>query len=258
MKKSFYLVFSLALFFSSCASPYRITSITRTRILIDTTFDANPDPLATAFMVPYKHEVYSIMSPVVGRVAQYLWAEKPESNLSNLMADILLWAGKNYGEEPSFGVYNMGGIRAALSAGDVTYGDILEVAPFENKICFLNLSGEKVLELFSQIAHTRGEGVSRGVNLVISPNGELLSYRLNGEEIKPDSAYRIATIDFLAEGNDYMDAFKAKTDVNAPQDSLNNMRFVIMDYFREKTAQGEVVDAQVEGRIIIDGKEETK
>ena len=32
-------------------------------------------------------------------------------------------------------MYNKGGIRADLTKGDVTYGDILDVAPFENKIC---------------------------------------------------------------------------------------------------------------------------
>ncbi|MCD8288397.1 MAG: 5'-nucleotidase C-terminal domain-containing protein [Prevotella sp.] len=250
MKKIFILLAAVMLV-SSCASHYRITGITRTRILIDSTFDLRPDAEAAAFMVPYKHEVDSIMSPVVGRAARYMWAEKPESNLSNLLSDILLWAGAAYGETPSFAVYNMGGIRAALSAGTVTYGDVLEVAPFENKICFLSLSGNKVKELFQQIARLHGEGVSRGVNLEITPEGELLKAQLNGEEIAADSTYRVATLDFVAEGNDNMTAFKDKTDVNAPQDTLNNIRFVIMDYFREKAAKGEEVDAQVEGRILV-------
>ncbi len=249
MKKSFYLLITVAVLLSACASHYQITGITRTRILIDSVYDRNPDKRAEAFMKPYKHEVDSIMSPVVGRAACYMWAQKPESNLSNLLTDILVWAGKNYNEAPDFAVYNMGGIRAALSAGDVTYGDILEVAPFENKICFLSLTGNKVLELFRQIARVHGEGVSHGVCLEITKDGKLLSARLNGESIKEDSTYRVATIDFVAQGNDYLTAFKDKTDLNAPEDSLNNMRFVIMDYFREKAAQGEIVDAKIEGRI---------
>ncbi len=251
MKKTFYVFIAAAMLAASCASHYRITGITRTRILIDSAYDAPVNPATAAFMAPYKHEVDSIMTPVVGRAARYMQAEKPESNLSNLLTDILVWAGKNYDETPSFAVYNMGGIRAALSAGDVTYGDVLEVAPFENKICFLSLTGYKVNELFRQIARLHGEGVSHGVNLEITPAGELLSARLNGEEIVADSIYRIATIDFVAEGNDGLTAFKDKTDVNAPTDSLNNVRFVITDYFREKAAKGELVDARVEGRITV-------
>ena len=66
-------------------------------------------------------------------------ADRPESDLSNLLADILVWAAKDYGESPVLGIYNMGGIRADLTKGDVTYGDVLDVAPFENKICFTTL-----------------------------------------------------------------------------------------------------------------------
>ncbi len=251
MKKNVFIALTVALLICSCASHYKITGITRTRILIDSTYDANPDPVAATFMLPYKQQVDSIMSPVVGRAAHYMAASKPESSLSNLLPDILMWASEKYGERPSFAVYNMGGIRAAFAPGEVTYGDVLEVAPFENKICFLSLSGAKVLELFQQIARTHGEGVSHGVNLVITPQGELISARLNGEEIHPDSTYRIATIDYVAEGNDYMTAFKDKTDYVAPADSINNVRFVIIDYFRSQAAKGEEVDAQTEGRIVV-------
>ncbi len=251
MRKTILPIATLLLLVFSCSSHYELTSVSRSRILIDSSYDEPEDAQAAAFMAPYKHKVDSIMSPVVGRVARYMWAEKPESNLSNLVADILVWAGKNYNESPSFGVYNMGGIRAALSEGDVTYGDILAVAPFENKICFLDLTGSDVLDLFRQIAHNRGEGVSHGVRLQISRSGELLSASLNGEEVRPDSTYRVSSIDFLVQGNDNLTAFKRKTNLNSPQDSCNNLRFVIMDYFREKQSQGIVVDSEVEGRIKI-------
>ena len=42
-------------------------------------------------------------------------AHRPESDLSNLLADIMVWAARDYNEKVDFGVYNMGGIRAALS-----------------------------------------------------------------------------------------------------------------------------------------------
>ncbi len=244
-----FLLFCTIAVLGSCTSHYRVVDITRTRVLIDSTFDAAPNASAEAFMAPYRHVVDSIMSPVVGRAAEYLSAEKPESKLSNLLPDILMWASPKYGEHPSFAVYNMGGIRAAFAKGDVTYGDVLEVAPFENKICFLSLSGEKVNELFRQIARNHGEGVSHGVQLEITPEGDLLEARLNGEEVKADSTYRITTIDFVAEGNDNMTAFRDKTDYVEHKDSTDNVRFIIIDYFRDKAAHGEAVDAQVEGRI---------
>jgi len=192
------------------------------------------------------------MGPVLGVVARDMAAVRPESDLSNLLPDILVYMAKDYNETPDFGVYNIGGIRAALSKGQVTYGDVLDVAPFENKICFLTLTGENVLELFSQIAKRGGEGVSHGVELVITTDGQLRSARLNGQQIVPQRKYRIATIDYLAQGNDQLTAFKKHTDLNSPQEEKNNTRYIIADYFRQMQAKGKTVDSKVEGRIKVE------
>ena len=250
-KKHFFIAAMAAMLTVSCSTPYRMTGIERTRILIDNRYDQQPDATARAFIAPYQHEVDSMMKPVVGKVAKYMAANRPESALSNLLADILVWGGKPFGENPDVAVYNMGGIRAALPEGNVTWGNIIDMAPFENKICFLTLTGEKLLELFGQMASRGGEGVSHGAELTIS-NGKLLSARLHGKEIDPQADYRVATLDYLAQGNDGLTAFKDGTNIVSPQDDKNNVRFVIMEYFKAETAEGRVVDAEVEGRIRLD------
>jgi 2',3'-cyclic-nucleotide 2'-phosphodiesterase (5'-nucleotidase family) len=237
--------------FSACASHYRVTGVNLTRILVDTVYDAHPDENAIAFLAPYKQQVDSVMGPVVGIAACDMAADRPEGNLSNLLPDIFVYMAKCYQETPDFAVYNMGGIRAGLVKGEVTYGDILDVAPFENKICFLTLTGDKVLELFSKIAKRGGEGVSKGVQLVITREGKLVSARLHGKEIDPQADYRIATIDYLIQGNDGMPALASGFNMNTPKDLKNNARFIIRDYFHEMLMKGEMVDAKVEGRIVV-------
>ena len=247
------LVFPVLLvLIASCRSHYELKSIERSRIVVDARYDAQPDEEAARFLAPYKHQVDSVMGPKVGRSARYMTVQRPESPLPNLLADILMWAAKDYNEKPDFAIYNMGGVRADLSKGDVTYGDVLDVAPFENKIAFVTLTGENVLELFSQIADTGGEGVSRGVKLVITKDGKLKSAQINGEPIDPKREYRITTIDYLLGGTDKMTAFKKGIRVNSPQEKLNNSRFIIMNYFRELARQGREVDAQIEGRITVE------
>ena len=246
-----FFVIVTTMLFSACASHYQVTGVSLTRILVDTVYDAHPDETAVAFLAPYKHQVDSVMGPVVGIAACDMAANRPEGNLSNLLPDIFVYMAKYYQETPDFSVYNMGGIRAALTKGEVTYGDVLDVAPFENKICFLTLTGEKVMELFSQIAKRGGEGVSRGVQLVITREGELVSARLHGKEIDPQAEYRIATIDYLIQGNDGMPALASGFNLNTPKDKKNNARFIIRDYFHEMLMKGEVVDAKVEGRIVV-------
>ena len=182
---------------------YQLASVERTRIIVDSRYDQHPDEAAAAFIAPYKRVNDSIMGPVVGQVAHNMHSKRPESDLSNLLADILVWAAKDYNEQPVFGIYNMGGIRSDFTKGDVTYGNVLDVAPFENKICFLTLTGAQVLELFQQIAYRRGEGVSKGVQLVVKmdadgKHGQLVSARLHGQEIDPVAEYRVTTLNYRA------------------------------------------------------------
>lgn len=234
------------------AQKYKVAKVERTRILIDKSWDAQPDAEAAQFISPYKARVDSIMGPVVGSLAHDMTRHRPESELSNLLCDILVWGGKAFGEEPVFAVYNMGGIRSNLAKGKVTVGDVNDMAPFENKICFLTLTGEKVLELFQQIAHRGGEGLSHAVRMVITQDGHLKSVTLNGEPIDPKKEYRIATLDYLAEGNDQLVAFKSGTNVLSPKQKENNVRYIIMDYFREQMKQGKPVESKIEGRCVVE------
>lgn len=241
------LAFILA---SSCSTGFKVAGISRTRVLIDSRYD-KPQPMAEAFLKPYTAKVDSAMNPVVGFLAHDMAAKRPESDLSNLLADIMVWGGKLYDEKPDFGLYNMGGIRAAMSKGTVTYGDVLDVAPFENKICFFNMRGDKVLELFRQISVVGGEGVSSSVRASITKDGKLLSLTINGQPVDTARQYRVTTIDYLAQGNDHLDALKEKTNGRFPTGDMANSRAVICKYFQEKAAEGKSVDSRVEGRITI-------
>lgn len=236
---------------SSCGSHYQVSQVSRTRLLVDSRYDSSPDMQAAQVVAPFQHVVDSTMSPVVGTAARYMSADRPEDLLSNLLPDILMWGSAKYDEKPDFAVYNIGGIRAALAKGTVTYGDVVDVAPFENKICFLTLSGEKVIELFQQIAVRGGEGLSHGVQLTITKDWKFVDVTLNGEPIDKTRNYRLATLDYLSQGNDGMGAFRSGTDLVSPQDENNNVRYIIMDYFRDKMSRGEEVDAQLEGRVVV-------
>ena len=200
-----------------CGARYAVTGIERSRVLIDKRYDA-----------------------------------ANESTLSNLMTDILVWAGQRYGEQPQFGVYNIGGLRAAIVEGDVTRGDIINVAPFENKVCFITLTGEQVQRLFEQIAKRGGEGVSSSVRLVIDKNRQLKRASIDGKPIDPKAQYRVVTNDYVVQGNDGMPAFKEGTQLVAPQSEENNVRYVMMDYFREQMKAGKTVCGKREGRITIE------
>ena len=253
MRKKYILkaLVMLVVLASSCATHYHVTGVTRTRLLVDKTYDQEPAEQVKSFMQPYTAEVDKLMKPVLGTAASDLIADRPESKLSNLVPDIFVWAGQFYGEKPDFGVYNIGGIRASFAKGPITIGDVFEVAPFDNRITFVTLSGEKVLELMGQIAYRGGEGVSHEVKLAITADNKLRSATIGGKEIDPNASYRIVTIDYVAHGNDRMTAFKSGTDVRELTGDEDLSRNIIMKYIKEQTAQGKVVDCAVEGRITV-------
>ena len=254
-RKVFLSLLITAVTLCGCGARYAVTGIERSRVLIDKRYDAANDAELQAFIAPYKQQVDSLGAPVVGRAGCMVIGPSPaliESTLSNLMTDILVWAGQRYGEQPQFGVYNVGGLRAAIVEGDVTRGDIINVAPFENKVCFITLTGEQVQRLFEQIAKRGGEGVSHSVRLVIDKNRQLKRATIDGKPIDPKAQYRVVTNDYVVQGNDGMPAFKEGTHLVAPQSEENNVRYVMMDYFREQMKAGKTVCGKREGRITIE------
>lgn len=253
MRKNLLLTLTICMIAAAAsAQKYRVSGVKRTRLTVDSTYDACKDNATAVFLVPYKSIIDSIMLPVVGRLECAAEIDKPESRMTNLMADIMLWSGVLCGEKIDVGVYNIGGIRSPMAAGDVTYGDVLSVAPFENKVCFLSLTGDALIELFSQMAFTGGECVSKGVNLVFTKDAKLKSAKLNGQDILPERKYRIATNDFLAQGNDKMLAFKKKTDFVVLDDKAYNAREVMVKYFSYMKEHGLKVNPQVEGRVVVE------
>ena len=216
--------------FSSCHSGYSLASVEGNRIEVTAALDANPDSTAIAILTPYQKTVDSIMSPVIGQSARFMDRFRPESELSNLVADILRCSASAYiGRIADVGVTNMGGLRTALPEGDITYGNIYEITPFENTLCIVTMNGSLLRELFENIAAVHGEGLS-------------------GEDSKE---YKVATLDYLAEGNDHMTAFAKVGDADKLLPEKATVRQLFLNYVNEQTKAGKKIDSKIEGRITV-------
>lgn len=255
MKRLFNHISSILLLatLASCSSHrYSVEKADFRRYTIDSSYDNLPNAEAEKFIAPYRQTVDSIMSPIVGYAKCNMEAGRPESLLSNFLTDILVAAGSGFGEKPDLGIYNIGGIRASISKGAIKAGDIIDVAPFENKLCFLTLNGKDLISLFEQIAARGGEGVSSQVRAVISKDGKLRSLSIKGEPVRAEGTYRIATIDYLAEGNDGMPAFTLGTDRKMLQDKGNNLRYIIISHLQRLMKEGKMAESSLEGRITVE------
>ena len=212
---------------SSCISAYKVTKSEGTMVAIDSTWDVNPDAEAVALLAPYKAKVDSIMYRVVGTAEMSMDKGAPESLLSNLVADVL---------------------RNVLTEGPITTENIYEILPFENSLCVLTMKGVYLKELFNNIAVRHGEGIS-GVQLLITKDGKLLQGTVGGRPIEDDQLYTIATIDYLADGNDGMTALPQAEKRECPDGAT--LRGLFMDYVERQTAAGKKITSRLEGRVTV-------
>ena len=119
-----------------------------------------------------------------------------QSRLGNLTADGLIWMAKQYFDiDADVSIYNSGGIRADISKGDVTLGDVYAVYPFDNVLTLVDIKGKDLKELFKSVA-SGGLPIGGNIKLTVSGN-TVRSAIVNGKQIVDDQTYTVSTIDYL-------------------------------------------------------------
>ena len=93
-----------------------------------------------------------------------------------------------------------------------------------------------------------GEAVS-GLELVITPQRELVNATVGGKPIEPSGRYRIATSDYLAQGNDRMSSLASGTERDIKSDVT--IRDLMVKYIKGLAAKGMELDAECDGRITV-------
>lgn len=231
---------------SATAQQYKVKSAKWKRIEVTKALDAKPDSQALAIIAPYKVSVDSVMSPVLGMSRVAMNARRPESLLSNWAADVMVEGSTATGlPTADMGLVNIGGLRNNMPEGIVRRGDIILISPFENNLVVLEMKGKDLIELMHNIAAVGGEGVSRSVKIAISKDKKLISATINGKKISRKRTYTVATLDYLAEGNDKMYALKkAKKRYEIGQK--------VRDVMMENVLKHRIIDSKMEGRIIIE------
>ena len=170
---------------------------------VDARYDDRIDAELNGKIEPYRSEVEKIMNRKVGKVSFAL--DKNSDELMNLVADFIRDRGKELVGDVDFAIINKGGIRRGLPKGDITQGQIQSMLPFNNKVVVMEIKGQDLLDNFKIMASTDGNGISEEASVVFEPEtGEIVSAAVNGKNIEPAKIYKVATIDYLANGGDYM------------------------------------------------------
>jgi 5'-nucleotidase len=166
-----------------------------------------PDSAVAELVRSALEEIGPRVTAVITTLAEPLERSPAEYPLGRLIADA-----QRVQTGAQIALMNNGGIRDGLPAGEITWGMLYQVQPFENRMVLLRLTGAQVLEtLETALADGTPDLHISGVRVSYDPSrraGErVLSAELDGgAPIRPAATYTVAVNDFLAQRGDGYEA----------------------------------------------------
>lgn len=184
---------------------------------------------------------------------------KAETNAGNMVADAM-----RYVMDADLGFCNGGGIRANIEAGDVTYAQVIDMLPFDNRIVKIQATGAQVTEMLrlctQNLPAEDGEfpqvsGLRFSVHVVDGGGNSISSVEVLQADgtyapINPTAIYTIGTSDYCAYRGGLHNAFAGCTVL---EESFIRYRDLLVPYVTEVYG-GNVPPqyATAQGRITID------
>jgi len=171
-----------------------------------------PDADVATMVAAAAARVEPLVNQVIGEVAgDILRAENAagESALGNLIADAQRAA---MGSDIAF--MNAGGIRADMASGQVSWGELFTIQPFNNDLVSMNLSGQKIVDFLNQ--QWAGQPYARiakpsGIHYAWDGKGTadfaddevvVSSIEIGGVPIDLAATYSVTVNSFMAAGGD--------------------------------------------------------
>lgn len=202
------------------------------------------------FIAPYQENLTAQMSTVIGTAKMTMERKRPQCLLGNFVTDAYLTLGQRYyGKKMDVAMMNNGGMRSDLDKGDITIGTMYRIFPFENTLTIVELRGEYLEKLIKSLAGKKLEALA-GVNVTLQTKNdktEAVKILVGGKPIDPKRIYYVATIDYLAEGNDGCSALTYAENIT---DTGITLRDLMINYVKELTESGKTVEAKLDDRVV--------
>ena len=131
-----------------------------------------------------------------------------QKRLWNWVTDAVMWYSKDsLNWESDICILNKGGFRRDIDSGSVSVRDIFELLPFENYLVEVELEEDGYREMKTYLFGT----VQPQKGLRLGYKGDqLVSIELEAQLNKAKKSVKVVTINYLADGGDYMAFFEGK------------------------------------------------
>jgi 2',3'-cyclic-nucleotide 2'-phosphodiesterase (5'-nucleotidase family) len=201
----------------------------------------------TRILEPFNNRVKEKMGEVIGEATEDLnYSRSTESPLADIVADAFREKGRT-----QIAIHNVGGIRARLIKGKVTWGNAFEVLPFQNTMVTLRLTGAQLKRTVERgLVNTVGMVALSGLRIQLDPGkppGEQVraASLANGDPIDDGRLYSVTTNDFILAGGDGFMEFAQGTDI---VDTGIFLRDVLVEYIKTR----HTLSPRLDGRIVVD------
>lgn len=245
--KKLVLLLALTTFCSQLLAADKITILERKLLAVKTSNQSKAGEEMQNMISPYKQMLNNKLNVVIGFTTSELKGYAPESPLSNFCADALLHYAQTHNKQPvDMALLNFGGLRKALPQGPINYMHVYELMPFENKAVIITLTGKELYSIVNNIALKNGAPIA-GLRLKIK-NDSQIEASIQGQAIDPNKTYRIATSDYLAEGND---GFISLTKPNIMSLDIK-IRELLIEEIQATSSHGKTIEANLDQRIYVE------
>ncbi len=194
----------------------------------------------------HRQGVDSIMNNPVATSARFM--KNSSDALQNWVSDAAMEIIKDLSgiKNIDCAIMNKGGIRTDMPEGVVTEGLIGSMFPFDNRFVVLEMPGTELIESLKLMCGRGGDAVSNELRATYNDKGELISATIKGKKINPKKTYIVATIDYLANGGDYMTPMTRCKRLFVDTQKYGNH---ILNYVKNLQANGKKINGPDEVRI---------
>jgi 2',3'-cyclic-nucleotide 2'-phosphodiesterase (5'-nucleotidase family) len=182
-----------------------------------------PDAEVAKTVAHYSDQIRKIMAEVVGHSTvefTHRGREKGDSALANLVADAI-----QAQSGADIAVINTDGIRSDLVKGDITRGTVISMLPFDNRMVTLEASDQQIRAVVNYASSRLNRGGSiqfAGLHYALR-DGVVTDIQVAGMPLKPGRRYTIATVDYVANGNDGADVFRSLKPLKKSEDLVRDV-----------------------------------
>ena len=208
------------------------------------TVSAQKEDTALAHMLqPYRQQMETQMSEVIGNTDTVLYKAQPECTLGNFIADAMYERGRRDNPGADASVMNYGGIRLSyIQPSAISIRTMYELMPFDNMLCIVEMNGKVLKQFCDHMAALKG-WPAHGITYRISGDGKAIQVAINGVPVEDNRTYHIITNDYIATGGDNCSFLKPlkKTWTNI------FIRDVLIDYV--KSLNGKPLHPATQNRV---------